>query len=181
MKEIWKDINGFEGVYQISNHGRLKSFKKDKNGKILKNTNKKGGYFSVVLEYKNNTKHTRIHRLVAESFIPNPNNYPCVNHIDGNKQNNNVENLEWCTYKQNFEHSKRIGLWEYNKPYKCKKIKQYNLENEFLNEYENANHAFRETGVCARNILLVACKTSYNKKGLVRKQAGGFIWRFSDD
>lgn len=181
MKEIWKDIEGFEQIYQISNLGNLKSFKKDKKGKILKHNNKNGDYFAVVLEYKEKVKYTRIHRLVAQAFIPNPNNYNEINHIDGNKQNNRIDNLEWCTRKQNFEHAKKTGLWEYNKPYKCKKIKQYTLENEFLNEYENANHASRKTGVCARNILQVASKTPFNDKGFVRKQAGGFIWRFSND
>lgn len=181
MQEIWKDIKGFENIYQISNFGNLKSLKKDKKGRILKNTNKKGDYFSVVLRNKSNVKHTRIHRLVAETFIPNPNNYPFVNHIDGNKQNNHFKNLEWCTAKQNFEHAKKIGLWEYNHPYKHKKVCQYDLNGNFIEEYSNSKIASIKTGVCARNILQVANKEPFNNKGGIRKQAGGFIWRFSND
>lgn len=181
MIEIWKDIKGFENIYQISNYGRIKSYKKNKEGKILKNTNKKGDYLSVILQYKDNIKYTRIHRLVALAFIPNPNNYNEINHIDGNKQNNHVENLEWCTHKQNFEHAKKIGLWKYNKPYKSKKIRQFTLNNEFLCEYENSIHASKITGICARNILQVANREPYNNKGSIRKQAGGYIWRFAND
>ena len=176
MQEVWKDVVGFENIYQISNYGRLKSFKNNKNGYILKNNNKNGGYFSVVLEYKNKLKHTKIHRLVAETFIPNPNNYKIINHKDGNKQNNNVENLEWTTQKQNFEHAKKIGLWSYNKPYKSLKVRQYNLNGDFIEEFESCESASRKTGVCSRNILRVANKEPYNKKGKVRKQAGGFVW-----
>lgn len=181
MEEIWKDIPNFENLYQISNYGRLKSFRKNKNGRILKNTNKKGGYFSIILYNKNCNLHTRIHRLVAQAFVPNPNNLPQVNHIDGNKQNNYYKNLEWCTSKQNFEHSKKTGLWKYNHPYKCKKICQYDLQGNFICEYENAKDAHRKTGVCSRNILRVANKEPFNNKGSVRKQAGGYIWRFKDD
>ena len=181
MEEIWKDIPNFENLYQISNYGRLKSFRRNKNGIILKNTNKKGGYFSIILYNKNCNLHIRIHRLVAQAFVPNPNNLPQVNHIDGNKQNNYYKNLEWCTSKQNFEHSKKLGLWEYNHPYKCKKICQYDLQGNFICEYENGEDAHRKTGVCSRNILRVANKEPFNNKGSVRKQAGGYIWRFKDD
>ena len=98
--EVWKDIQGFKGAYQISNLGRLKSFKKDAEGKVLSNTNKKGDYFSVILRKGDKVKSTRIHRLVAEAFIPNENNYPQVHHKDGNKQNNCVDNLEWISTKE---------------------------------------------------------------------------------
>ena len=181
MEEIWKDIDGFQNFYQISNFGRIKSFKKESKGKILKNTNKNGDYFSVVLKNKNKTLYAKIHRLVAEAFIPNPNNLPCVNHIDGNKQNNKVENLEWVTYKENFEHSKNMGLWKYNYPYKKKKVIQYDLQGNFIQEFDSSETASKITGVCSRNILQVASKEPFNKKGHYRKQAGGYIWRFAND
>ena len=179
--EIWKDIEGFEGIYQISNKGNLKSFKKNKNGRILKNKNKKGWYLNIILTNKKKKKSIKIHKLVALAFIPNPNNYPVINHINGNKQDNRVENLEWCTQKQNIIHAKQKGLWKYNKPYKCKKILQFSLNNDFISIYENAEEASRKTNVCSRNILMVANKEPYNKKGYIRKQAGGFIWRFYND
>ena len=98
--EIWKNVPEFNGIYQISNLGRLKSFKEIKSGRILSNINRQGGYLSVVLQYKGFIRYTRIHRLVAETFISNPDNKPEVNHIDGNKQNNCVDNLEWVTRKE---------------------------------------------------------------------------------
>ena len=96
-----------EEKYYISSKGSLKNIQTDK---ILKMTNKYGDYFSVVLYLNEKRKSTRIHRLVAEAFIPNPDNKPQVNHIDGNKQNNCVENLEWVTAKQNLEHAYNNNL-----------------------------------------------------------------------
>ena len=110
-KEIWKDIPNYEGLYQISDTGRIKSLKRNI---ILKpSTNK--NYFKIIL-CKNGSKKTYfIHRLVAIAFISNPKNLLEVNHIDGNKLNNNVNNLEWCTRKENVEHSIRNGLVIKNK------------------------------------------------------------------
>lgn len=96
MIEIWKDIKGYEGLYQISNCGNVKSLKTNKN--LYLSDSK--GYQRVGL-YKGKRIMYAVHRLVAETFIPNPNNYPCVNHKDYNKKNNNVTNLEWCNHKYN--------------------------------------------------------------------------------
>lgn len=184
--EIWKDIPGFEGAYMISSHGKLKSFKTTSGGYILRNNNSKGGYLSVILRYKSKKRHTRIHRLVAEAFIPNPENKREVNHIDCNKQNNRVENLEWATRKENeFHarlHNKNIlaGMNNYNKYIKPKKIVQLSMDGEILNIFNNGNEASLFTGVCARNILQVANKDQY-RPNCVRSQAGGFKWRFQDD
>ena len=129
--EIWKDVKGFEGIYKVSNHGRLMSFKGDKNGRVLRNTNKTGGYLSVVLEkgaYP--IFSTKMHRLVATHFIPNPLNLPEVNHIDMNKQNNHVDNLEWVDRKTNHNHAVKnnpsmiAGMVKYNKSIRPKKIAQ---------------------------------------------------------
>ena len=106
MKEIWKDIQGYEGLYQVSNFGKVKSFRAStKFGKpeemLLKPSLINSGYYVVTL-YKQKEKHKfQIHRLVAETFIPNPLCLPCVNHKDEDKLNNSVENLEWCTYQYN--------------------------------------------------------------------------------
>ena len=120
MKEVWKDINGYEGCYQVSNLGRIKSLDRMTNnqygeyfmkGRILKNSIiKEKGYCRVSLNNGNGKISKRVHRLVAEAFIPNPENKPEVNHKDGNKLNNCVSNLEWCTNKENIEHSIRTGL-----------------------------------------------------------------------
>lgn len=113
--EIWKDINGYEGYYQISNKGNVRSLDRfdgvhDRQGTIIKPHMKHNGYLQVGLRKHNTRKWLAIHRLVAIHFIENPDNKPQVNHIDGNKQNNNVENLEWVTAKENQNHATRIGL-----------------------------------------------------------------------
>ena len=192
MVEEWKSIEGFEGAYEISNLGRLKSFKKNKDGLVLQNNNSKGGYFSVVITYKGKTLYTRVHRLVALHFIENN----CidkkhVNHIDGNKQNNVVSNLEWVTPRENTIHSMGInpnqlkGMIYRNQFEKPKTLIQLTLNGEFVAEFENSKLAFDKTGICARNILQVASKDVYKLntegKSLTRKQAGGFVWKYKED
>ena len=107
--EIWKDIEGFEGKYQVSNKGRIKSLC-FRTPRILRLCKDKTNYLRVALQGKNFIRNAAVHRLVAESFIPNPENKPIVNHIDGNKQNNCVENLEWATYQENSDHAWKTGL-----------------------------------------------------------------------
>jgi len=109
MKEIWKDIKGYEGYYQVSNTGKVKSFH-GKNERILSHRINRSGYCQVALSLQNNLKYFVIHRLVALTFIPNPNNKKEVNHKDGNKTNNNIYNLEWATRSENLLHSYDIGL-----------------------------------------------------------------------
>ena len=105
-----KKIKGFENLYAITKEGEVYSLKR----KIfLKHLIKRNGYHQVVL-YSENTPHYKaIHRLVAEHFLDNPNNYPQINHIDGNKNNNNLDNLEWCTAKQNAYHRDYVLKREY--------------------------------------------------------------------
>lgn len=185
QQEIWKDIVNFEGIYQISNFGNLKSFKRNREGHVLSEKDKRGHYLSVILCYQSKTRCTRIHRLVAEAFIPNPENKPQVNHIDGNKQNNRVDNLEWATAIENMAHARETGLSSfiamnhYNQIERPFKIIQCDLSGKFLAEYKNAKDASDASGVCQRNILQVANKTEY-KKGLTRKQAGGYIWKLGE-
>lgn len=107
MEEIYKDIKGYEGLYQVSNYGRVKSLNYRRTGKerLLKQILHTNGYFYVRL-YKSN-KWFSIHRLVAETFIPNPENLPCVNHKDEVKTNNHVDNLEWCTNEYNLNFGSR--------------------------------------------------------------------------
>ncbi len=113
--EIWKDINGYEGYYQISNRGNVRSVDRfdgvhDRAGTVIKQSLKPNGYLQVGLRKHNQRKWIGVHRLVAIHFIDNPENKPQVNHIDGNKQNNTVENLEWVTAKENQHHAARTGL-----------------------------------------------------------------------
>ena len=128
MKEIWKDIKGYEGAYQVSNLGNVKSLKTNKNLYYTK-SGRNREYLKVSLVRNNKRKMVSIHRLVAEHFISNPNNYPCVNHKDECKNNNVWTNLEWCDEK-------------YNANYGTKKLKQkcsriiYLLKRDYKDEKE---------------------------------------------
>ena len=107
MKEEWRDIEGYEDWYEISNLGRVRSID---NRKILKTNFSKDGYERVTITKDKITRNMSIHRLVAKAFIPNPYKLPQVNHIDGDKTNNNVDNLEWCTNQENHNHKMKNGL-----------------------------------------------------------------------
>ena len=110
MSEIWKDIQGYEGLYQVSNLGRVKSlnYNKTSKSKILSPGKNKTRYLSVCLFKNKKGKVFYVHRLVAQAFIDNPNNYPEVNHKDENPSNNHVNNLEWCTHKYNSNYGTSI-------------------------------------------------------------------------
>ena len=117
-KEIWKDIEGYENLYKISNHGRIKSLKRKRigegvrnykvNEKILKKRIDSGGYLRIALYKNSKAKHLSIHRLVAKHFVENPEGKPEVNHIDEDKSNNYFKNLEWSTRLENIRHGTGI-------------------------------------------------------------------------
>lgn len=178
-EEIWKNIKGYTN-YMVSNMGRMKSLKRmvvrNNNRpllveeKILKPSVNKKGYLFICLRNNGKLKYFRLHRLVAEAFISNPNNYPCVNHKDENKQNNCVENLEWCTVKYNNIYNgrqKRIAA-------KRKKITlQINPNtNEIIAEFPSTIEAQRQLGISHSHIS--ACCN--NKPHC--NTAGGFKWKY---
>ena len=158
--EIWKSIEGFEGLYEISNIGRVKSigtYNTCKRG-IMNPMIDPDGYPHVRLYNNGTSKDIAIHRLVAIAFIPNPNKYRYVNHKDENTQNNKVSNLEWCTNSYNLIYSKG------------KKVAQYTREGEFIKEFNCIADASRECNVPTTNISK-CCKGK-------RYSAGNFIWRY---
>lgn len=110
MQEIWKSVIGYEDKYQVSNFGRIKSrnYNHTKEEKILKLSTDNKGYLTVTLWSNDKGKTYKVHRIVADTFIPNNYNLPCVNHKDENKQNNHIKNLEWCTYSYNNTYGTRI-------------------------------------------------------------------------
>lgn len=114
MEVVWLDIAEYEGLYQVSNCGRVKSLPRNgtiKEERMLKPRVSKNGYLYVHLRNGNISKYVKIHRLVAEAFIPNPDNKPQVNHINGNKLDNTVDNLEWVTASENTMHAFKLGLF----------------------------------------------------------------------
>lgn len=165
--EIWKDIVGYEGKYQVSSLGRIKNFKKNT---FLKPINHSGGYLNVDL-YKNGTSLKKfIHRLVAEAFIPNPNNLPEVNHKDEYKKNNNVNNLEWCSPKYNSNYGTRITRKAQSTK---KKVLQFDLNGIFIKEWESAVDIQKETGFGKGSIGRCCRNQQY--------QAYGYIWRYANE
>jgi hypothetical protein len=133
------------------------------------------GYPIVTLTDGDKKRNRSIHRLLAEAYIPNPDNLPHVNHIDGNKANNALGNLEWVSIKENTQHAIRIGLTDPKSDQRCpnkKRIQQYSLDGKLLCEYESLHEAGRQTGIAWQNISKVI-------RGL-RNTAGGFYWETSD-
>ena len=164
-KELWKDIKNYEGHYQVSNFGRVKSIKFGKEI-ILKPVTDRHGYLLVSLWKNNKQKTYKVHRLVAEAFIDNSDNLPQVNHKDENPLNNNVNNLEWCNSKYNCNFGTRI---ERISKRRSKTVLQYDLEGNFIKEW-------RSTRECGRNGFdqgnVAACCRGKLKK---HKDA---IWRY---
>lgn len=165
MNEIWKDIKDYPN-YQVSNLGKVKNAKTNK---ILKPFSPIGEYLKVSLSKNGKAKHYFIHRLVAETFIPNPNNYPCVNHKDENPSNNCVSNLEWCSYQYNNNYGTRNGkVAEKLRKVKCKKVRQYDLNGNYIKTWNSIKEAEKEVG---------STHISQCTKGRF-KQTKGYKWRY---
>jgi len=161
----FKDIEGFEGKYQISNNGKVRNNR----GHILMPYKTKKGYQKVDLWKNHKKKVCYIHRLVAEAFIPNPKSLPQVNHMDGNKKNNTVENLEWCTAKENTKHSIDTYLRT-----KVKAVDMFSVHGDFIRTFPNTAIAEKETGI-AKSHIWGCCKGKYGYK-----TAGGYVWKFHE-
>lgn len=168
-KEYWKPVVGYEELYQVSNFGRVKSLPRNgtvKYARILKPGTDKDGYFKVYLYKNNKLKTFTVHRLVAEAFLPNPDNLPCVNHKDECKTNNNVNNLEWCTHEYNINFGTRN---EKVSKKLSKTVLQYTLDGEFVREWKS-------TMECERN--------GYNHSAVAAccrgelKKYKDFIWKY---
>ena len=170
QEEIYKDIVGYEGLYQVSNLGNVRSAKSNK---LLKPSSRL--YADVDLSKDGIHKRQAIHRLVALHFLPNPKQCNEVNHIDGNKHNNNVENLEWVTQEENRKHARKIlGKYPFGK--KPRPVNKLDIENMCIVEtYDSVSEAGAIYGsTSARTAITNCCK------GKVQS-AYGYKWEYADD
>lgn len=167
MSEIWKEIK-IAPNYEVSDLGRVRN---KKTGHILNPQKGGGGYLRVSMWCNGGYVREYIHRLVGFAFIPNPDNLPCVNHMDENRFNNCKNNLEWCTYKYNAHYS---FIWEKSAPIahetRKKPIIQLTKEGKYVNEYDSGVDASKQTGINVRSIYMCC--------GDKRKSAGGYVWRY---
>jgi len=188
MEEIWKDVPQYEGMYQVSTKGRVRSLDRTyptkkskafhKKGKVMSPNINNSGYYYLCL--CNGKKHwyAKLHRIVAATFIPNPDNLPEVNHINGNKLDNSVENLEWCNHSDNHKHSYRIGLSKIEIAQRAKRKKVVQIDpitGVVIKEWSSvieAERFFNKTNPRPTNIC--RCVNGYNKI------AYGYKWRYKE-
>lgn len=181
-EEIWKAVVGYEGLYEVSSYGRVRSLDRIvecvKNGKphtfrvkgvVMKQCQRKDKYMSIVFWIHNKPKTFLIHRLVAEAFISNPDNLPMINHKDEDKTNNHVDNLEWCTSQYNLTYN---NLHYRSKANRRKAVIQMTLDDKIVAEYEGAREAARQTGFGQGNI---SCACRGEIKYL---NAYGYHWKY---
>jgi len=200
-EEIWKDIKGYEGYYQISNRGIVRSLDRKieysdgrtriYKGKIIKQLKNNNGYLYVRLS-KGSVKYGAfLHKLIAIAFIPNPNNYPIVNHKDENPLNNSIKNLEWCTYKYNNAYNnliqrrtdtfnRKLVAGEYpSLNIKCQKIVQLNYKYELIKVWNSSMDIERGTGIKSGNISLCLHK---KRKSMGKDKDGNYYhWMYYDE
>lgn len=175
IEEEWRDISGYEGLYQVSNLGRVKTLanNKSRKEKILKPQKDKYGYFFATLHRDGKRKMLKLHRLVANAFIPNQDNLPQVNHKDEIKTNNCVSNLEWCTNRYNINYgtrSKKVSKILTNRKDHSKRV--FCVETGII--FPSINEAERITGIAHQNI------TSCCKGKKKHRTAGGYHWKYVD-
>lgn len=178
MEEVWKDIEGYDGMYQVSNTGKVKSFSNGCKGALLGMTLNNGGYAIAHLYKGNKRKHGLVHRLVANAFIPNPENKGDVNHLNGIRTDNGVENLEWCSRSENHIHAfKYLGKKTYSEgkfggdSLSAKRINQFSRDGVLLRVWPSMSDIYRELGF---GLGLI----SQNCHGKI-KTAKGFKFQFA--
>ncbi len=164
MTEIWKKIKDYSN-YEVSNTGKIRNIKLNIELKLSYNT----GYYFIELREKGKRRKGYIHRLVAEAFLEKINEKLVVNHKDGNKENNNVENLEWITQGENVKHALDNNLLIHFKL----EVNQYTKEGKLIYKYSSIEEASKKTNINGASISLV-CKEK-------RKSAGGFIWKYNSE
>ena len=163
---MWKAINGYEGIYEINHLGEVRRVD---TGNILKGYIGADGYRRVGLTVSGKSKPFLLHRLIATAFIPNPNNYPCVNHKDEIKSNNSIDNLEWCTYKYNLNFGTRNARANQSRK---KPILQFSKSGEFIREWDSVTDLKNITGMDITHVSS-CCRGT-------RKTANGYRWQYKN-
>lgn len=192
--EEWRDIKGYEGLYQVSNEGRVKSLNREityKDGRnkilperILRNFLSDLGYYHVMLSKNGAPKMYKVHRLVAKAFIPNPDNLPMINHKDENPRNNKVNNLEWCTQAYNVRYGTMIERGkqkQLNRSDLSKAVEQYTLDGEFVARYDSISEVERKNPQFKTRSVSRCCRGGQmlNGKWQTITNYKGFIWRYA--
>lgn len=181
--EIWKDIKGYEGYYQVSNLGRIRSIDRyiynpgcfgfpyqNIKGRIIKPYDQGSGHLQIILSKEHKCKNYYVHRLVMEAFTENPDNFPCINHKDENGYNNELSNLEWCDHIYNINYGTCIQRRAENH---WKRIDQYDINMNYIQSFNSITEASEST-MTDRSSITKCAK-------LKRKTAGGYIWRYNEE
>lgn len=185
--EIWKEIKDYNGSYEASNYGAIRSlnYAHTNTTRELKQETTKFGYKRVVLCKDGVAKRYLIHRLIAETFIENQDNKPCIDHIDGNRGNNAIDNLRWCTYSENLhnpithtkrctslsgEHNPMFGVTSEKHP-NSKKITQYTMDGSHIKQWNSIVDASKSLGL-NRCCIKDCCRGR-------QKSAGGYLWKYA--
>ena len=166
--EEWRPVVGYEGLYEVSNTGQIRS---SRTARILKQLVLPNKYLQVSLYKDKKRKQTLVHRLVAAAFIENGDDLPMVNHKDENKQNNNASNLEWCDCRYNCNYGEISPVTKMLMA-KKKAVAQYSMGGSLIAKYESTQEAARVTG-CNQSSISCCCN---GNKGY--KSTGGYIWRY---
>ena len=181
--EIWIDIEGYEGIYKVSNYGRVLSVeRKDRSGflrnsKILTQEKTKRGYYRVRLSKDMETKKFSVHTLVGNAFVPNPNNFNLINHKDENPENNFYKNLEWCSHKYNLNygnHNKKVAKT------KGRSVLQYDLKGNLIKKYCSVGEASKETGLNYKQIYRCCSEIRKRKDGTSNHIYGNYYWEYNE-
>ena len=181
MKEVWRPVVGCEGLYEVSNLGRVRSVPKVGFSKqlILKQQDERHGYKRMRLTKENRKFCKLVHRMVAEAFIPNPSGKPCVNHINGNKTDNRVENLEWVTYSENYLHAVNHGLIDKGSIRKAVEASSRTRRSNCVRVMRSDGEIFESIAEAARSVGVdraVLSRAVAHRRG--KKTAGGYSWEY---
>lgn len=180
--EVWKDVPNYEGIYKASNFGRIKMVKRTLIDSLGKKTNKKehilkprtGNRYYMIALYKNGKREDLLlHRVIAQTFIPNPENKPFVNHKDENCFNNCSDNLMWCTHKENMNwgtRNKRISKHSKSK----RKVNQYDMDDNYIKTWDCMTDFFKSKNMPFKTGIIECCKGN-------RKSSMGYKWKYADE